>query len=68
MKAVRINFKVVATQNTYFSVLVEGKQSNTTVIDFGEVYYNHSYQDRAFVIVNDFSMPLDIFVSTVSSM
>src|SRR5689334_21876340 len=63
MKLLRINVKVVAMQNTYFSVLVDGKQANNPVIDFGEVYYNHSFTDRSFVIINDYSMPLDVFVS-----
>ena len=62
-KMLRIGFKVVATQNTYFSVLVDGKESTSHTIDFGEVYYNQTFQDRSFVIVNDSNMYLDIFVS-----
>lgn len=64
LKFIRVSIKVIATQNTHFSVFVGGKSSPNPVIDFGDVYYNHSYKERSIVISNDSNMPLDFLLSS----
>jgi hypothetical protein len=65
MKVIRVYVEIVAPQNEFYYVMLDGKKlgdDNVGTIDLGNVYFGTPYRDCSFLIVNESNKRLDFML------